>query len=133
MCVICVKILGPHCKPHEESACPLQKAMHCSLCGKGKHFTKNCPLRSGANKTEEIPSIKPEAQRTYLLSHKIDVYIEYLRVNGQDFGPTLIKNRELVQNHLLTRGYVLVNPYTSCNTPLCTCSRCKKAPQVPVF
>lgn len=111
MCVVCAKILGPHCKPHEESACPLKKAMYCSSCGKGKHFTKDCPRRSSANKTPEIPSIKPQAQHTYQLSNKIDVYIEYLRANNQEFGLTLTKNRELVQKHLQTRGYVLVNPY----------------------
>ena len=111
MCIICNKILGPNCKPHEELACPLKKAMYCSNCGKGKHFTKECPLRSSANKSLDIPSIKPQAQRTYQLANKMDVYLEYLRANGQDFGLTLVKNRELTEKHLKTRGYVLVNPY----------------------
>jgi len=124
MCNTCYKILGPHCKPHEESACPLRKAMYCSICGKGKHFTNDCPLRSNANDTKVITSVKCEAKNTYSLQHKIDVYIDYLRANNQEFGSTLLLNRNLVERHLLTRGYILVNPYKTPTTQHCKCAKC---------
>ena len=125
MCHICLPILGPHVNTHTPEACPLRKAMNCSICGKGKHFTKDCKYAK-VSKKPYIPSIKPEATNTYILPDKLGVYIDYLRARGQEFDITLEKNRHLVQEFLKKQGRVLVNPIEAPHTPICDCTRCIK-------
>jgi hypothetical protein len=62
--------------------------MNCSICGRGKHFMKDCKYAK-TSKCPYIPSVKPEASNTYLLPDKLGVYIEYLRASGQEFDITL--------------------------------------------
>jgi len=127
MCPICLPILGSDCRPHNESKCPLQNAKYCSICGKGKHFMKDCPRQSKTIQKIYIPSIKPEAINSYLLSNNNSVYIEYLRSRGQTFTIPIAKNRQLVAEHLAKMGYVLTNPIETHATPDCGCSRCSKS------
>lgn len=126
MCLICLPILGPHCKFHEEAICPLQKAMNCSICGKGRHFMNACPLRSKSISSEYIPSIKHEAVNSYSLPNKNTVYIEYLRSRGQEFEIPIVRNRILVKEHLKKQGLILVNPIESHFTSDCGCRLCIK-------
>lgn len=125
MCKICLPILGPNCRPHTELECPVQKAMNCSICGKGKHYMKECPLKSENVNNIYMPSVKTNAINTYILSNKNTVYIEYLRSRGQAFDIPIIINRKLVQAHLIKKGYILVNPIENHVTPNCECNKCK--------
>jgi len=101
--------------------------MTCSICGKGRHFMKDCPFKSKSLKKTYIPSLKPEAVNSYLLPNKNIVYIEYLRSRGKDFDLNLVKNRMLVKAHLAlpeNGGLVLVNPIETHVTPKCICKSC---------
>jgi hypothetical protein len=125
MCNLCLPILGPNCRPHTEIDCPIKKAMNCSICGKGKHFMKDCPLKSENIKNIYMPSIKLNTSNTYNLSNKNTVYIEYLRSRGQQFEIPIAINRKLVQSHLLKNGYILANPIENHTTLDCGCNKCK--------
>ena len=124
MCPICLPFLGPNCRPHTEADCSLKKAMSCSICGKGKHFMKNCPKQSRSIQRTYIPSVKPEAINSYMLPNKNAVYIEYLNSRGQKFDIPLAKNRQLVAAHLQGQGFILVNPIESHATVDCGCKPC---------
>ena len=124
MCPICQPILGPNCRHHEIVNCPLRKAMYCSSCGKGKHFTVDCPRKLKSLKKMYIPSLKPDAINSYMLPHKNNIYIEYLRLRDQKFDIPIARNRQLVEEHLKGHGYVLVNPIETHTTPGCGCSSC---------
>lgn len=124
MCPICLPTLGPNTRHHEIVNCPLQKAMYCSSCGKGKHFMKDCPRKVKSTKKIYISSLKPEAINSYMLPHNNNIYIEYLRLRGQKFDIPIVINRQLVEEHLKSHGYVLVNPIEKHTTPGCDCSSC---------
>lgn len=127
MCPICLPFLGPNSRPHNEVDCSLKKAMHCSICGNGKHFMKDCPKRSISLKKNYISSIKPTTVNSYMLPNRNTAYIEYLNSRGQKFEIPLVRNRHLVAEHLKQQGLVLVNPIESHATPDCGCSRCSKS------
>jgi hypothetical protein len=126
MCKFCVSVLGPHCKPHNENECPLKKSSYCSLCGPGKHFSKDCPMKP-KKISVYIPSIKSIIKdKIYYLSNSNEVYIEYLRFHNLSFDMTLAKNKLLIQIHLQSKGYTLRNPITTHSTPVCDCEICTK-------
>jgi hypothetical protein len=124
MCPICLPFLGPNCRPHTEANCSLKNGMNCSICGKGKHFMKDCPRHTRSIQRKYIPSVKPEPINSYMLPNKIMVYIEYLNTKGLKFDTDLASNRRLVAEHLKQRGLVLVNPINTQATPDCGCKVC---------
>ena len=124
MCPICLPFLGPNCRPHTEANCSLKNGMNCSICGKGKHFMKDCPRQTRSIQRKYIPSVKPEPINSYMLPNKIMVYIEYLNTKGLKFDIDLTSNRQLVAEHLKQRGLVLVNPIETHVTPDCGCKVC---------
>lgn len=121
MCRICDPIykaskLTP--KPHAEDACKLRKAMHCSLCGKGSHFQDTCPLKVALKAFQSPESQKlvksvPNPVRTenpYVMNDTLSAYIEYMRGFGLEVSTDIDTCREIVQDHLAGRGYILENP-----------------------
>ncbi len=121
MCRICDPIykaskLTP--KPHNEAECKLRKAMHCSLCGKGTHFQDACPLKVSLKVFQSPESQKlvrsvPMPARTenpYVMGNTVSAYVEYLRAFGLEVSTDLDTARELVEDHLAGRGYLLENP-----------------------
>jgi hypothetical protein len=84
----------------------------------------DCPRKSRSIKKEYIHSVKPEVINSYMLPHKNNVYIEYLRVRDQPFEISLVKNHQLVAEHLKAHGYILVNPIEKHVTPDCCCKAC---------
>ena len=111
MCPYCLPILGPYCKHHEESECPLKKAAYCSTCGKGKHSQVDCPEKV-LRRLDAIPNSirKPFTTKLYVLANNNDAYMAYLQNVSIEPSVILEENRLLVAKHLRTRGYVLVNP-----------------------
>ena len=124
MCPICLPFLGPNCRPHDEVNCSLKKAMRCSICGKGKHFMKDCPRQSKSLTNMYISSIEPDVVNSYMLPNKNTTYIEYLNSRGQSFEIPIARNRHLVAEHLKQQGLVLVNPIETHATPDCGCEAC---------
>lgn len=111
MCRYCLSILGPHCKPHEESNCPLKKATYCSTCGKGSHMQINCPKKL-LHRLDAIPNseINPPSAKLYILPNTNDAYMTYLQNVSIEPSVVLEENSRLVAKHLLKRGYILTNP-----------------------
>lgn len=114
MCPYCLAILGPYCRPHEEVKCPLKKASYCSTCGKGKHSQSECPQKVSIT-LNYIPSIKPVYDTIeFLITHNDIGYMRYLEMVeyklSEISADSIDSNREIVREHLLTRGYTLVNP-----------------------
>jgi len=111
MCKYCLPILGQYCKSHTEDACPLKKAMYCSLCGKGKHSTTECSLKPTISQKKVIPSEKiVYTEKIYYMAHTNAGYIEYLQKHSIDFSSSIDGNHILVAKSLLESGYVLQNP-----------------------
>ena len=125
MCPKCLSVLGPHCRPHAEENCPLIKSATCSVCGKGKHFQKDCPLKATVSPTKDIPNIPiKDLTKIYYMAHSSAVYIEYLQLWGIEITTNILRNRAIIAKHLLENGYTLVNPIGCSITAPCKCSRC---------
>lgn len=121
MCRICDPVykeskLTP--KPHDEDACKLRKAMHCALCGKGSHFQDECPLKISPKPFQSPDTqtfkrslpLKARTENPYVMSNTVSAYVEYLRAFGVEVSTDLDTARELVEDHLAGRGYLLENP-----------------------
>jgi hypothetical protein len=112
MCNFCYKILGPTTF-HKESECALKQSAICPLCGPGKHFLNNCPIKTKrvSSTQEVIPSVsRSENPPSILLSNSNSGYIEYIKLHKLEIQSTNTKNRLLVESHLQQRGYVVVYP-----------------------
>ena len=85
--------------------------MYCSLCGKGKHSTAECSLRTTKYQSSAIPSIAPiYSEKIYYMAHTNAGYIAYLEKQSIEYTGSIDKNRALVEKTLLDAGYVLRNP-----------------------
>jgi len=121
MCKFCYPILGLT-KPHSEEDCALLQASFCPTCGPGVHFYVDCPrnpdpisqFQSAISSRNSV--VSEEDTKTYLMPHSNSVYVDYLKQYNLPIAAHIDKNHTVVEEHLQSRGFRLIQPIKLTNT-----------------
>jgi len=120
MCSFCKQFPGITL-PHTEEDCAVKQSAICPVCGPGLHFAEDCPLDIVPFQKEyEEPlwNREPTAIASILLGHTNAGYLEYQKLYKLETHQKIEKNRAIVEAHLESRGFRLVNPIQQTIVPL---------------